>query len=762
MRNWHFALLLLVLLSACGPKPESYDYHGATVDLVNPELRGNEDVTVPVFDIQLPDRSYDNIEVDIATPLVRSCTQTLSFVPPDGTVPSFASELTDWDENEIAMEDPDGDGVYTVDIDFTQYSPGNFSYKFHTSSDNWYPDPSNPLTKWTDGVANSKLVVPDCAVPSLRLDSYAVDASAGTLTVTVSVLDGPGSAGLQPESAVVSVNGKATDQSFFKPATGRFEIHLENLTPDSRVLLSVGISNDSGPAQNLLFPVWISTADWTWQDAAIYFTFTDRFANGDPGNDSPAACTDAQSITNWQGGDFAGIQKQLESGYFEDMGINVLWLSPVIDNPDGCMSGSLEGITYTSYHGYFPLNIETTENHFGTMEDLRQLVESAHAHGMRVLIDFVANHVYTECNLFSEHQNDGWFHDFTPCEPDWDKPIECWFMPYLPDLSYTNDEVVELITDNAVFWIEQTGVDGFRVDAVKHMVHNFMQSLRWKIESRIDTRAAPFYMVGETFMSEWGGGTGMAETVIKEYVNPWELNGQFDFPFYWKILKAVGRDEGDFKEFADFLTEALPFWGDEALMVSFIGNHDVPRFLSHAAGDIADMWGNGSKWQAFTTPPEQSVSQIPYQRTALALGLLFTLPEIPMIYYGDEIGLAGAGDPDNRRQMTFSGLLPLQLSLLESVKTVGTIRRDHAPLRRGDFTVIEATSDTLLFARTHAGETMLVAANRTASPHQLNVPQIAGANSLVDLISGTTVDVEGGSGQTTLAPYGMAVFRPDG
>ncbi len=762
--------LLTTLLLACGPTPEGSDYHSREADLAGLDLRPTElppidllpgdggranpdaDSTSGPTDQQAPDLPTDQ---PTPVPTVRTCLRTLAFSPPDQSPVFLAADFTDWAAGQVPLQDPDGDGTWTLDLDLATLDPGSYSYKFHTAADNWYLDPSNPLARWTDGIENSRLPVPDCTVPELILDSWNLSEGGTRLEATVTVANPATSAGIIPAAARLLVNGEEQPASGYDAAEGRFDLLLDDLPPGQRITLRLAIANENGPAPEFFFPVWTDDEPWNWQDASIYFAFTDRFANGSAANDAPAACTGSDSLTNWQGGDFQGIRQQVEAGYFTELGINVLWLSPVIDNPDGCMSGTLEGVTYTAYHGYFPLDLYATENHFGTLQDLRALVDAAHARGIRVLIDFVGNHLHEDNPLYQQHQGDGWFHGFNLCEPNWDKPIECWFMPYLPDLDYTHDDVVDLATQNALYWILESGVDGFRVDAVKHMVHNFIRSLRYEIEHRTVTAAAPFYMVGETFMGEWGGGTGMAETVIKEYVGPWELNGQFDFPFYWKITKAVARDEGDFLELAAFLEEALPFWGSEAVMVSFIGNHDVPRFLSHAAGQIGDLWGNGSKLQGLTAPPPLPVDEEPFLRLRLAQGLLFTLPEVPLIYYGDELGLPGAGDPDNRRVMPFDNLSPRQEDTLAWTRAAGTLRSQQPALRRGTFKILSVSADTIVFQRALGSDKLLVAANRAAAQRTVTLPGIA-AGTVTELLSGTDLALAAG-GTLTLPPFGMAV-----
>ncbi len=770
----------------CERTPESYDYHGpqpdgVTLDKWTPADVHLDDLGVEPdtkVDTALPDiedvtgqetdefSPPDVIELsDLPTPSkkVRTCEYTFRFSPPDEGVPAVASALfvsspeQPWAEAERVME-LEGAGNYKLTVDISALAPGSYGYKFHTSNDGWYLDPSNPLAKFEGGFENSKIIVPDCSVPALELKSKELNAAAGTLKVVVEVLDGVGSEGVVPSTLKVSLNG-APQAAAYDAEEGTITVNLSGLKLGSKASLLMSIGNASGQSRALYVPVWVEETPWTWREATMYFTFTDRFANGDASNDNPANCDSSPKSTDWNGGDFKGLKEKVEEGYFTDLGVNALWISPVADNPNGCFSGSLAGVKYTAYHAYFPIDFYKTEEHYGTMQELKDLVNAAHDQGIRVLIDFVGNHCHTESPLWADHNADGWFHGSTPCEPAWDQPINCWFQPYLPDFDYTNDAVTEYITENAIFWIHETGIDGFRVDAVKHMVHNFTKTLRWKIEQEVVApTGVPFYMVGETFVGDWGGGTGSEEGAIKEFIGPWELDGQFDFPFYWKLLRIAGRGESSFQDLSAFMSEALPYWGSNALMVSFIGNHDVPRFTSHAAGQIGDLWGNGSKEQGLSNPPGQPTDELPYKKLKLAMGVMMTLPEIPLIYYGDEVGLAGAGDPDNRRMMQFGNdLSPNQAAALEFVQKLGQARKELAPLRLGALKTLSVTADTWAYERTHDGSRVVVVVTRDGAGATVQIDwEVAG--NLTDYITGATIPVTDGKASVQLGGFGVAVL----
>jgi glycosidase len=220
-------------------------------------------------------------------------------------------------------------------------------------------------------------------------------------------------------------------------------------------------------------------------------------------------------------------------------------------------------------------------------------------------------------------------------------------------------------------------------------------------------------MVGETFVGDWGGGQGDSETTIKHYIAPWGLHGQFDFPMYWRLLRTFARSEEGMGHVADYLSDSQGYWGTGSVMGNFLGNHDVPRFVSHAAGDIPNLWGVGAKEIGWANPPGQPQNAEPYERLKLAFSLLFTSSGVPLIYYGDEVGLAGAGDPDNRRMMVFDGLPEAQSLVYQHVSKLAKVRREHNALRRGSYETLQAGDSLLAYSKKSGSEEVLVVLNRS-------------------------------------------------
>jgi glycosidase len=446
-----------------------------------------------------------------------------------------------------------------------------------------------------------------------------------------------------------------------------------------------------------------------WRDAVIYFVFVDRFVNGDQSNDGPIG---VETPADWQGGDWAGVMQKIDEGYFDELGVNCLWLSVPMNNTQASGAGT-DGHQYSAYHGYWPQLLDQTEEHFGTLDELTSLVELAHAHDIKVLFDYAMNHVHESAPIYAEHSDWFWPNDNGQggdcvcgggCAWDGASGRRCWFTPYLPDFNFTNASARDYSVDNAMQWIADTGVDGFRLDAVKHIEDQWLLDLRARVSAEVEPDSGEhFYMVGETFTGD--------RDLIAYYVNSAMLDGQFDFPLRMQLVNKMIMRQGTMSELAGFMDSNDDYYG-AGIMSTFIGNHDIPRVI-HLAEDVPvwnSEWTDGKDlaWSNIALPN----SLAPFERMGLGFTLILTTPGAPLIYYGDEVGMAGAGDPDNRRAMQWDSYSMGQEFLLDHVTTLNAIRAEQLPLRRGDRTTLSADADTFVYEMAYGAERVYVAINR--------------------------------------------------
>lgn len=735
LRACRFATLALVawLFAACGP--------------ANPMPDGGDGSTT--------DAPTRDAPPSVRGAPVREC--TTRFVFPLGRQANSVAVAGEWNAFSTSAN-PMSDGTFTnVYRAAIELPPGDYGYKFVADGD-WRLDPGNALTRYVGGVENSRLIVPDCNVPLLRVER-AEATSDGSIEIDVQYLDGARRAGLDPGSVRVTMNRQpvAADVVRVDLVSGRIAIRVRGLENNKYTFRVNARDHAARAARELIVPMWVEDQPFDWRDGVMYFAFTDRFRNGDPSNDAPLDGIDARA--NYQGGDLRGVLAALREGYFEALGVRTIWLSPVNANTNSPGRGN-DGRMYSGYHGYWPSEPRAVEERFGTMEDLRALTAEAHRRGIRVIFDLVQNQLHRDHPYYRDHARDGWFNGDGSCVCggpgcDWDShALDCWFTSYLPDVNWTSMPTVDQMIDDALFWLTEADADGFRVDAVKHMQHIASTTLRARIRENLETGNARYYLVGETFT----GGDQGGRDLIQSYVSERELWGQFDFPIFWATVRAFAQNEGTMGDL-DGAVRAGEATYQNAIMSPFLGNHDVERFISRAAGDLM---GNTMD-QAWNNPPPQPDRDEPYDRLFLALTFILTQPGVPLIYYGDEIGMPGAADPDNRRLMRFGpDLSPREQRLLERVRVIAHARGTHPGLRRGARRTLHTDGDGYVYARGAGPDLAIVAINRGATTRsvRVNVPPELGAEgqTLRDLLGGPSVTISGGAFDVPFTPRGAALY----
>jgi glycosidase len=466
----------------------------------------------------------------------------------------------------------------------------------------------------------------------------------------------------------------------------------------------------------------LAADSFDWRDAVIYWAFVDRFANGNPANDKPSADSRLQTSTNWQGGDWAGLTAKISAGYFAALGVNAIWITVPVDSSDSVGLGT-GGDThyYSGYHGYWPRDLTTVDSHFGSSDDLTNLIATAHGAGIKIIVDYAMNHVHQDSPVWQAHQSDGWFNPLVQngetcvcngiandaCNYDGSLGKSCWFASYLPDWNFLNSDARGYVVDNAVKWMTDYGFDGFRLDAIKQIEPIWLSDFRSALLAKVEaTTKQHIYLVGETFSGD--------RNLIKSFISPCTmLDGQFDFPLRAQLDQNVLMRQGKMGDLVSFMDSNTSFYGT-SVMSTFLGNHDVPRSI-HFAEDTpvwSDVWADG-KDRNFMNQPAQPTSPNPYDRMATAFAILMTNQGAPMIYYGDEVGLAGAGDPDNRRFMPAGGYSAAQQALLGRMQKLGAIRAAHTALRHGDRTTLFTDDDSWVYRMADGGDTVYVAVNRS-------------------------------------------------
>jgi neopullulanase len=415
---------------------------------------------------------------------------------------------------------------------------------------------------------------------------------------------------------------------------------------------------------------------------AMYLIMTDRFADGDPSNDrQPGDEADEKTkARGWHGGDLQGIMQHLD--YLQELGVTTVWITPVYQNHGP-----------QSYHGYGATDMYAVDEHFGSLADFKALAAALHARGMKLVLDTVPNHVGATHPWVEDEPAPDWFHgtktshteaqgDFAPLTNphaawrDQKNVTEGWFANVLPDMNTESRAVAQYLTQNAVWWVEEAGLDGLRLDTFPYVGRAFWQEFHAELHAlypRLTT-------VGEVFNSDPTIVSSFAGGVTRNGIDT-GLDTPFDFPTYFALRDVFFKD-APMTRLAEVLRLDALYPHPERL-VPFLGNHDTTRLMGQPGASI--------------------------ERLKLAFGVLVTMRGMPQIYSGDEIAMEGRDDPDNRRDFpggfggsgAFApdGLTVEQKEMFTWVKGVLKLRASRTELLGGEEQVLQAKGGAMLFVR---------------------------------------------------------------
>lgn len=485
------------------------------------------------------------------------------------------------------------------------------------------------------------------------------------------------------------------------------------------------------------------------RDDVIYLIMPDRFADGDPANDRPKDSTgiyDRNDPHAYHGGDLRGIRDHL--GYLHDLGVNTLWLTPVWKNTD------------SDYHGYHPVDFYALDDHMGTMQDYQSLVADAHKLGMKVLIDYVANHTGPNHPWANDPPTPTWFHgspahhlqpsynfnglaDPHASPREYRNTLEGWFVDKLPDLNPDDPELGLYLAQNAMWWTEIAQLDGYRLDTFPYSSRRFWSG--W--HTRIHDVYPHLDDIGEVADPD-SSITAFFEGGRKQFDGiDTGLSTVFDFP-----LRDALRDviiKGDpMQKIVDVLRHD-EFYPHPEMLVTFFGNHDNSRFMSVKDSSPAKL--------------------------KAAFSLLLTTRGIPQIYYGDEIALPGGDDPDNRHDFpggfpgdpsnafTAAGRTPEQQDVFNYVHSLLSFRKAHPALRTGKQWHIGWDDGYYAFLRELPDEKLLVVYNNASAPRSLEIPvgdtPLENAHQLQLLFGDSPAELKDRAVRISLPPRTIAIFN---
>lgn len=530
------------------------------------------------------------------------------------------------------------------------------------------------------------------------------------VVITISVPDG-----IQPTAVTIDtteVGGPAEIK--VDPTLLEHTIAIKDSTTAGVKTLPIHIQDETGERVTTEVEVEVVTReieselDFDWDEAVIYFMLTDRFSDGDPSNNNP---NDEDYDTNhpetYHGGDFQGIIDRLD--YLEELGINTIWITPIVDNVDHNHRHGKDGAQY-GYHGYWAKDFTKVDEHLGDLETFKELIDKAHDRGIKLMVDVVLNHTGYGMKMTDTGEN---IPNFPTTEEQAmfdgmlrENPLtghdvlgEIYGLPdFISEEGAVRDQIIQWQTD----WLELAKtdrgdtIDYFRVDTIKHMEDDSWVAFKNEL-----TKVKPdFKIIGESWGAAFNNTAG--------YLNSGQMDSLLDFDFKRIASTFVnGRIEMAEAELAK-RNEALH---NTATLGHFLSSHDEDGFLYHFMQGDEDLF-------------------------KVAISLQLTAKGQPIIYYGEEIGMSGKAEGDmdlglfSENRDDFDWELTEDHHLIGHYQKILKARQAHSKVfAKGDRKHIHGTDEDgfSVFTRTHDGETVYVAINTTDAEINTSVPIAAEA-----------------------------------
>ena len=701
-------------------------------------LPKNDFTGLELVSFELSNKAYE-----IPVKLNKTKTYRFTYKPdPTDVQVNLFGQFNSWNRQDLPMKDLNNDRILEIEIPL---DPGRYEYKFYVDGKELI-DPANPV-KVPNGLGdfNSVRVIEEEVTDKIFLHILGKEETLSELKLKFYFENVDRSNLVSPESVIALIDNQKLppDQIEINGREITLLLQKKNLEGNRTVRIAVNRNGKHSNIQTVQLYNGIVVSESkhrTLHDQIIYSIMIDRFNNGDKSNDNPVKHDSLFSPANYHGGDLKGIIDKIEEGYFTKLGINTFWISPIVDNTNNAYREYPSPHRYyTGYHGYWPVSSTKVEEKFGDMDLARKLVKIAHANNINILWDYISNHIHQEHPFWKEHRN--WFGklDLPNGRKNlrlWDEyRLTTWFEPYMPSFDYEGSvDALEFMTDNAIWWLTVTGADGYRHDAVKHVPNKFWRMLAKKTKSRIEIPLnKKLYQIGETF-----GGIEL----INSYVNNGQLNAQFNFNLYDVAIPTFLDENASFKLLDYQMQKSFQVFGYNNLMGNIMDSHDKIRYLAYADGDLEINDGK-AKEVAWTNPPQVD-NPSSYEKLKLHLAYILTIPGIPIIYYGDEFGMTGAADPDNRRMMRFNDQLnEMEKKTMQVVSKLIHIRKDHPSLRYGDFLTLQADENIYAYLRSDMTERILTIINKNPNEKnfKLALPEVYKLSKAKDLITGDAIEI---------------------
>lgn len=472
---------------------------------------------------------------------------------------------------------------------------------------------------------------------------------------------------------------------------------------------------------------------------AIYLMIPDRFANGDPTNDTVEGMLESANRNDpmgRHGGDLKGIADNLD--YIQSLGMTAVWVLPIFEND--------QTEEYHAYHGYAATDMYRVDRRLGSNEEYLSLVDKVHYKGMKVIMDMIHNHIGDQHWWMKDLPSRDWIHswevygqsnfrgevqsDPNASKYDFNKLTKGWFVKEMPDLNQKNEYLAKYLIQNTIWWIEYSGIDGIRMDTYVYPDREYMADWVKAVQDEFPR----FNIVGEVWVPTAPATAFFAANSLTEDQYYSTLNTLTDFPLNDALRFGAGENTGwasGLTRIYHVLTQDY-LYHDPNQNVIFLDNHDVGRFASYVDRNVNKM--------------------------KRGIGIIATIRGIPQIYYGTEIFMddRGEGNTDALRRKDFpggwqgdpinkftaEGRTEAENEIFEFLKSVFNWRMDKKVIHDGKLLHFVPHDDIYVFARYSHDDLVVVIANDAEQPRGLDLVRyneiLERAEALRDVISGKT------------------------
>ncbi|MBS1725823.1 MAG: alpha-glucosidase C-terminal domain-containing protein [Armatimonadetes bacterium] len=645
---------------------------------------------------------------------------------------SLAGTFNSWNKDATPMKAEADGRTWSVDLDLKY---GRYYYKFVRDGEEWLTDPKAAKNEDDgNGNINSLLMIvpPDFSNPAKRGDGMIASSAIATgASLPYFNVDGETASVLlrtrlgDIKTVTAEINNKRIATTI-DHADDVYEYHRADFPWNRKQDLSIsfvcndGKTNEVFPSKPIRVvaktyrpfevPVWV-------EGSVIYQIFPDRFENGDRSND-PKDVMPWDAKPTWYnrfGGDVAGVEKRM--GYLKDLGITAIYFNPIFKSP--------------SNHRYEADDYMVVDPQFGTNAEFKKLTSDLKRNGISTILDFAFNHTSPGTKMFQDLIKNGanspyknwYFPKSFPIKVGENPNYEAWYgFPSMPKLNTVNPATRDYLLSVCKYWIQDVGIRGMRLDVANEVDMNFWRVMRPYVKSLNPTE----WIVGEI----WGDG------------NPWLQGDQFDsvmnYQFRDAAIRFVAKGSEDAAQFAASLMRVHKSYPPQVSrnMMNLLGSHDTPRFLTECGGD-RDL-------------------------AKLGAAIQFTWIGEPSIYYGDELGMEGGKDPDNRYGMDWKSATQ-DNDMLRFYKKLIQVRKTTNAFSTGDAEFIETSGQTGAFARVGEKDAAVVAFNRSdqAQTISINVPpsvQKLAKKGLFDAFTGTAYKAPARPIEIKVKPKSFAIL----